>query len=231
MRKKIYSLLFVCLIIFIENICFADYNNLNQGSYCSEAEYNRFLNEYNILKSQYEIYMSNAQTSSSLSDIDKYVEKFEKETKNQMQKMQEANPYAQLGKMAPLNIDEDAYVEAAKLNNYAQANANALNPQSFTPRDFQAEQMRVAQARQLAQVAKQTGLTTEQFMQGAALDYNTTGKALENQQNFVGNIYIQGANYDISARNQFYNNANFYIQQMQHYQELMIQCLNNMRRQ
>lgn len=231
MRKEIYFLLFVSLIIFAGNLSFANYNNNNQVGYCSETEYNRLLNGYNMSKSQYKINMSAAQNSSSLADIDKYVEKFEKVTNNQIQRMQAANPYTRMGQMAPLKVDEDAYVKAAQLTNYGLANANALNPQSFTPRDFQAEQMRVAQARQLAQLAAQTGLTPEQFIQGATLDYNTTGNALNNQQNFAGNLYIQGANYDITARNQYYNNANFYMQQMFQYQELMIQCINNMRRQ
>ena len=57
-----------------------------------------------------------------------------------------------------------------------------LNPQSFTPRDFQAEQMRVAQARQLAQMANQTGLTPEQFVERGLMDYNNMGATLNNQQ-------------------------------------------------
>ena len=232
MRKEIYFLLFVSLIIFAGNLSFANYNNNNQVGYCSETEYNRLLNGYNMSKSQYKINMSAAQNSSSLADIDKYVEKFEKVTNNQIQRMQAANPYTRMGQMTPIDLDD--YARAVNRQQQTNAMIRANNIAMGMPAgevNFANEAQQLANARQAEEMARRTGLTPEQFIQGATLDYNTTGNALNNQQNFAGNLYIQGANYDITARNQYYNNANFYMQQLFQYQELMIQCINNMRRQ
>lgn len=154
MKKFLCSLLFISLIFFNGNLCFADYY---QDGYCSETEYYQ-------LKAQYDAIL---------------------------QRMQAANPYTRMGQMAPLKVDEHAYVKAAQLTNYGLANANTLNPQSFTPRDFQAEQMRVAQARQLAQLAAQTGLTPEQYLQGQAMNYNTSAHFYQQQMQQYADLMTQ----------------------------------------
>ena len=170
MRKEIYFLLFVSLIIFAGNLSFANYNNNNQVGYCSETEYNRLLNGYNMSKSQYKINMSAAQNSSSLADIDKYVEKFEKVTNNQIQRMQAANPYTRMEQMTPLNLDDyaNAVARSQAANRFIAMN-NASMGLPATPVDFAAEQRAVAEARQAEEMARRTGLTPEQFIQGATL--------------------------------------------------------------
>lgn len=144
------------------------------------------------MKDLYTTAMAGVQSGIGASNIDNYYNKLASADEQRLQRMQAANPYTRMGQMAPLKVDEDAYVKAAQLTNYGLANANALNPQSFAPRDFQAEQMRVAQARQLAQLAAQTGLTPEQFIQGGLMDYNNMGATFNNQQQVMGNL-IQAA--------------------------------------
>lgn len=147
-----------------------------------QAITNQYAQAKQDLNNAYGTAIAGIQSGMGADTIDNYYNKLVNADETRLQRMQAANPYTQLGKMAPLNIDEDAYVKAARLNNYAMANANMLNPQSFTPRDFQAEQMRVAQARQLAQMANQTGLTPEQFVERGLMNYNNMGATLNNQQ-------------------------------------------------
>lgn len=144
------------------------------------------------MKDLYTTAMAGVQSGIGANNIDNYYNKLASADEQRLQRMQAANPYTRMSQMAPLKVDEDAYVKAAQLTNYGLANANALNPQSFTPRDFQVEQMRVAQARQLAQLAAQTGLTPEQFIQGGLMDYNNMGATFNNQQQVMGNL-IQAA--------------------------------------
>ena len=167
MKRYLLSGLFVALLFFISNnISFADYNTYNQGSYCTEAQYNQ-------LKAQYD---------------------------SIVQRMQEANPYTQMSQVAPINLDEYARAlnRQQQTNAMIRANNIAMGGQA-QPVDFGNEALQLAQARQAAEVARQTGLTPEQFLQSQTMNYNTA--------------------------------ANFYMQQMQQYQELMTQCLKNMRRQ
>jgi hypothetical protein len=171
------------------------------------------------MKDLYTTAMAGVQSGIGANNIDNYYNKLASADEQRLQRMQAANPYTRIGQMAPLKVDEDAYVKAAQLTNYGLANANALNPQSFTPRDFQAEQMRVAQARQLAQLAAQTGLTPEQFIQGGLMDYNNMGTTFNNQQQVMGNLIqaaYQGdrqaqqilANMQIGLGNNIATNAN-----------------------
>lgn len=147
-----------------------------------QAITNQYAQAKNDLNNAYGTAIAGIQSGIGADTIDNYYNKLVNADEARLQRMQAANPYTQLGNSAPLKIDEDAYVKAARLNNYGMANANMLNPQSFTPRDFQAEQMRVAQARQLAQIANQTGLTPEQFVERGLMDYNNMGATLNNQQ-------------------------------------------------
>ena len=147
-----------------------------------QAITNKYAQAKQDLNNAYGAAIAGIQSGMGADTIDNYYNKLVNADEARLQRMQAANPYTQLGNSAPLKVDEDAYVKAARLNNYAMANANALNPQSFTPRDFQAEQMRVAQARQLAQIANQTGLTPEQFVERGLMNYNNMGATLNNQQ-------------------------------------------------
>lgn len=147
-----------------------------------QAITNQYAQAKNDLNNAYKTAIAGIQSGIGADTIDNYYNKLVNADEARLQRMQAANPYTQLGNSAPLKIDEDAYVKAARLNNYGMANANMLNPQSFAPRDFQAEQMRVAQARQLAQIANQTGLTPEQFVERGLMDYNNMGATLNNQQ-------------------------------------------------
>lgn len=147
-----------------------------------QAITNQYAQAKNDLNNAYGTAIAGIQSGMGADTIDSYYNKLVNADEARLQRMQAANPYTQLGQMSPLKIGENAYIRAAELNNYAQANANALNPKSFTPRDFQAEQMRVAQARQLAQIANQTGLTPEQFVERGLMDYKNMGTTLNNQQ-------------------------------------------------
>ena len=147
-----------------------------------QAITNQYAQAKQDLNNAYGAAIAGIQSGMGADTIDDYYNKLGNADEATLHRMQAANPYTQLGNSAPLKVDEDAYVKAARLNNYAMANANALNPQSFTPRDFQAEQMRVAQARQLAQIANQTGLTPEQFVERGLMNYNNMGATLNNQQ-------------------------------------------------
>lgn len=147
-----------------------------------QAITNKYAQAKQDLNNAYGTAIAGIQSGMGADTIDNYYNKLINADEARLQRMQAANPYTQLGNSAPLKVDEDAYVKAARLNNYAMANANMLNPQSFTPRDFQAEQMRVAQARQLAQIANQTGLTPEQFVERGLMDYKNMGATLNNQQ-------------------------------------------------
>ena len=147
-----------------------------------QAITNKYAQAKQDLNNAYGTAIAGIKSGMGADTIDSYYNKLVNADEARLQRMQAANPYTQLGNSAPLKVDEDAYVKAARLNNYAMANANALNPQSFTPRDFQAEQMRVAQARQLAQIANQTGLTPEQFVERGLMDYRNMGATLNNQQ-------------------------------------------------
>lgn len=138
-----------------------------------------------------------------LDKINKYVNMFKAETNENIKRMEELNPYTQLGQRAPINLDDYARAvnRAQQTNAMIRANNIAMGGQA-QPVDFGNEALQLAQARQAAEMARQTGLTPEQFLQGQTMNYNTAGSALNNQQQVMAQLVNIAANGDINAQNQ-----------------------------
>lgn len=138
-----------------------------------------------------------------LDKINKYVDMFKSATNENIKRMEELNPYTQLGQQAPVNLDdyERAVNRAQQTNAMIRANDIAMGGQA-QPVDFGNEALQLAQARQAAEMARQTGLTPEQFLQGQTMNYNTAGGALNNQQQVIAQLVTMAANGDINAQNQ-----------------------------
>ena len=145
-----------------------------------------------------------AQQGVPLDKINNYVNMFKNATNENIQRMQEANPYTRMAQEAP--IDLSGYNRAMQINNAQQDLARGLASTGgvpyMPPADFAARRMQEAQARQAEEMARRTGLTPEQFLSGATADYNTMGSALNNQQQVIAQLYNMAAQGDINARNQ-----------------------------
>lgn len=138
-----------------------------------------------------------------LDKINKYVDMFKAATNENIKRMEELNPYTQLAQKAPVNLDDYARAvnRAQQTNAMIRANNIAMGGQA-QPVDFGNEALQLAQARQAAEMARQTGLTPEQFLQGQIMNYNTAGSALNNQQQVLAQLVTMAANGDVNAQNQ-----------------------------
>ena len=135
------------------------------------------------------------------------------------------NPYTQMGQMAPINYDnylqalanqEAAIRQQGNLTGLLAADAwmspNVQDKTKITNRDFAKEAQAltdVARARmeaeRAAQLAKQTGLAPQEFIQGGLMDYNTAGNALAAQNAELAAIYQRAMMGDVQAQ-QFLTN-------------------------
>lgn len=138
-----------------------------------------------------------------LDKINKYVNMIKSATNENVKRMEELNPYTQLAQKAPANLDDYARAvnRAQQTNAMIRANNIAMGGQA-QPVDFGNEALQLAQARQAAEMARQTGLTPEQYLQGQTMNYNTTGAALNNQQQVIAQLATMAANGDVNAQNQ-----------------------------
>jgi len=155
MKKFLCSLLFISLIFFNGNLCFADYY---QDGYCSETEYYQ-------LKAQYDAIL---------------------------QRMQAANPYTRMGQMAPIDLDD--YARAVNRQQQTNAMIRANNIAMGMPAgevNFANEAQQLANARQAAEMARQTGLTPEQYLQGQAMNYNTSAHFYQQQMQQYADLMTQ----------------------------------------
>lgn len=146
------------------------------------------------MKDLYTTAMAGAQSGIGANNIDNYYNKLASADEQRLQRMQEANPYTRMGQMAPLDLQN--YARAQAFSNAQQNLARGLAASGkvpyMPPNDFAAQRMAQAQAAQAEQLAAQTGLTPEQFIQGGLMDYNNMGATFNNQQQVMGNL-IQAA--------------------------------------
>lgn len=144
-----------------------------------------------------------AKQGAPIDKLNKYVDMFKNATNEQIKRMEGANPYTQMGQMAPVNLDEAARAlnRQQQTNAMIRANNIAMGGQA-QPVDFGAEAQQLAQAQRAAEVARQTGLTPEEFIQGQTFNYNNMGTALNNQQQVLAQLVNQAYNGDVNAQQQ-----------------------------
>lgn len=138
--------------------------------------------------------------------LDKYVNMFKATTRENIDELKAANPYTQMSKLAPVNLDDYARAvnRAQQTNAMIRANNIAMGGQA-QPVDFGNEALQLAQARQAAEMARQTGLTPEQFIAARNMDYQAAGTALNNQQQVEAQLYNRAMAGDIDAYQQLMN--------------------------
>lgn len=129
-----------------------------------------------------------------------YEEKLRQAYENQISRLEAANPYTQLGQQAPINLDDYARAvnRAQQTNAMIRANNIAMGGQA-KPVDFGNEALELAQARQAAEMARQTGLTPEQFLQGQTANYNQMATQLAAQNRNLNDLYARAMQGDIQA--------------------------------
>ena len=134
----------------------------------------------------------------------------------QIQRLQQANPYTQMGQMAPVNLDDAARAlnRQQQTNAMLRANNIAMGGQA-QPVDFGNEAQQLAQAQRAAEIARQTGLTPEEYMQGGLADYNNLGAGLGAQNKALVDLYARAQAGDINAVNQLQAIANNLVNQIQ----------------
>ena len=162
---------------------------------------NRFTQAKDDMQNFYNTAIQGVQSGMGADRIDDYYNKLAQADKQRLEEMKAANPYTRLGQEAPINLDD--YEKAAIMTNLGARNQQAINSLRglpSTPPDFQAEQMRIAQAQQAAEMARRTGLTPEQFLAGAQADYNNMGTVYNNQQQALANLIQAAYNGDRQAQ-------------------------------
>lgn len=144
--------------------------------------------------------MNRVQSLTGAERYQPYEEKLRQAYENQISRLEAANPYTQLGQMAPANLDDYARAvnRAQQTNAMIRANNIAMGGQA-QPVDFGNEALQLAQARQAAEMARQTGLTPEQFLQGQTTNYNQMATQLAAQNRNLNDLYARAMQGDIQA--------------------------------
>lgn len=145
------------------------------------------------MKDLYTTAMAGVQSGIGANNIDNYYNRLVSADEQRLQRMQAANPYTRMGQMAPIDLDD--YARAVNRQQQTNAMIRANNIAMGMPAgevNFANEAQQLANARQAAEMARQTGLTPEQFVQGGLMDYNNMGATFNNQQQVMGNL-IQAA--------------------------------------
>lgn len=145
------------------------------------------------MKDLYTTAMAGVQSGMGANNIDNYYNRLVSADEQRLQRMQAANPYTRMGQMAPIDLDD--YARAVNRQQQTNAMIRANNIAMGMPAgevNFANEAQQLANARQAAEMARQTGLTPEQFIQGGLMDYNNMGATFNNQQQVMGNL-IQAA--------------------------------------
>lgn len=172
------------------------------------------------MKDLYTTAMAGVQSGIGANNIDNYYNRLVSADEQRLQRMQAANPYTRMGQMAPIDLDD--YARAVNRQQQTNAMIRANNIAMGMPAgevNFANEAQQLANARQAAEMARQTGLTPEQFVQGGLMDYNNMGATFNNQQQVLGNLVqaaYQGdrqaqqilANMQIGLGNNIATNAN-----------------------
>lgn len=130
-----------------------------------------------------------------------YEEKLRQAYENQISRLEAANPYTQLGQMAPTDLS--GYNRAMQISNAQQDLARGLASTGgvpyIPPADFAARRIQEAQAAQAEEMARQTGLTPEQFLQGQTANYNQMATQLAAQNRNLNDLYARAMQGDIQA--------------------------------
>lgn len=145
------------------------------------------------MKDLYTTAMAGVQSGIGANNIDNYYNRLVSADEQRLQRMQAANPYTRMGQMAPIDLDN--YARAVNRQQQTNAMIRANNIAMGMPAgevNFANEAQQLANARQAAEMARQTGLTPEQFIQGGLMDYNNMGATFNNQQQVLGNL-VQAA--------------------------------------
>lgn len=145
------------------------------------------------MKDLYATAISGIQSGIGADKIDNYYNRLAQADEARLKRMQEANPYTRMAQMAPLDLDD--YARAVNRQQQTNAMIRANNIAMGLPAgevNFANEAQQLAQARQAAQMARQTGLTPEQFIEGGLLDYKNMGTTFNNQQQVMANL-VQAA--------------------------------------
>ena len=145
------------------------------------------------MKNLYATAMAGIQSGIGANNIDNYYNRLVSADEQRLQRMQAANPYTRMGQMAPIDLDD--YARAVNRQQQTNAMIRANNIAMGMPAgevNFANEAQQLANARQAAEMARQTGLTPEQFIQGGLMDYNNMGATFNNQHQVLGNL-VQAA--------------------------------------
>ena len=138
----------------------------------------------------------------------------------QIARAQAANPYTQLAQIAPVDLDKYAQAVAQQqaaedyTNNKRGVFAaldfmdpNVKDKSKIVTRDFAAEAQRradlaqqLATAYQAAQMARQTGLTPQQFIERGLMDRTAQDQALAKRNAVLGSMYLAAMQGDVQAQ-------------------------------
>lgn len=138
----------------------------------------------------------------------------------QIARAQAANPYTQLAQIAPVDLDKYAQAVAQQqaAEDYANnkrgvfaaldfMDPNVKDKSKIVTRDFAAEAQRradlaqqLAIAQQAAQMARQTGLTPQQFIERGLMDRTAQDQALARRNAVLGSMYLAAMQGDVQAQ-------------------------------
>lgn len=135
--------------------------------------------------------------------VSDYYNMMSKASDEQLARLEAANPYAQMAQKAPINLDDYARAvnRQQQTNAMIRANNIAMGGQA-TPVNFAEEAQQLAQARQAAEMARQTGLTPEQYIAMQQANYNAMGTNFNNMQQVLGELLSRAQAGDMQARQQ-----------------------------
>lgn len=138
-----------------------------------------------------------------------YINQLNQAYNEQLSRLQAANPYTQMGQIAPLS--EKDVRDAIMLDEINKGNTAGL---AALRGDYSQPAANYARARleaqRAAEMARQTGLTPEQFIQGRTADYNNMALALAQRNKEFAAILSAAQQGDVSAMsavNSIINNA------------------------
>lgn len=133
--------------------------------------------------------MDRIQSLTGVERYQPYEEKIRQAYENQISRLEAANPYTRMGQMTALNPDllQRQYAGQNLINSL-----NALNGIQVQVPDYAAQQRNI-------EMARQTGLTPEEFLAGQTANYNQMALKLAAQNKDLNTLYVRATQGDIQA--------------------------------
>ena len=156
--------------------------------------------------------LQRVQNMADPSRVQDYEKRLRDAYEQQIQRLQEANPYTQLAQKAPLQIDSNQLQGRQGLD---RATASIANVYGVNPINTTQNLINEAQQQRMAQAAAQTGLTPEEFIAGGTADYNSMMQALAAQNQQLANLYARAQQGDVYAIQAIQGITNNLVNQMQ----------------